>query len=91
MDELAWLQQRESMLQHTSSLKGVLIITIEIFRSRHRNKLNREKRGRDTTPKSRQKSQHKFKEVMSRHNKLGRDSTSQLNTEKSCRYMENGL
>ena len=47
MDELTWLQQRESMLQHTSSLKGVLIVSTEIFKSRHRNKLNREKRGRD--------------------------------------------
>ena len=43
MDELTWLQQRESMLQHTSSLKGVLIVSTEIFKSRHRNKLNREK------------------------------------------------
>ena len=53
MDELTWLQQGESMLQHTSNLKGVLIVAIEIFRSRHRNKLNIEKRGRDTTSKSR--------------------------------------
>ena len=52
MDELTWLQQGESMLGHTSSLKGVLIVTTEIFRSRHRNKLNREKRGRGTTSKS---------------------------------------
>ena len=79
MDELTWLLQGESMLRHTSSLKGVLIVAIEIFRSRHTNKLNREKRGRDTTSKSRQKFQHKCKEVISRHNKLGHDSTSQLN------------
>ena len=52
MDELTWLQQGESMLRHTSSLKGVLIVATEIFRSRHRNKLNGEKRGRDTTPQS---------------------------------------
>ena len=39
MDKLTWLQQRESMLRHTSSLKGVLIVVTEIFRSRHRNKL----------------------------------------------------
>ena len=90
MDELTWFQQRESMLPHTSRLKGVLIIATEIFRSQHRNKLNKEKRGCDTTPKWRQKSQHKCKEVMSRHNKLGRDSTSHLHTEKSCRDRENG-
>ena len=78
------------MLRHTSSLKGVLIIATEIFRSRHKNELNREKRGRDTTSKTRQKFQHKCKEVMSRHNKLGRDSTNQLNTKKSCHYRENG-
>ena len=40
---MTWLQQRESMLRHTSSLKGVLIVATEIFRSRHRNKLNIEK------------------------------------------------
>ena len=91
MDELTWLQQGESMLRHTSSLKGVLIAATEIFRSRHRNKMNREKRGRDTTSKSRQKFQHKCKEVISRHNKLGRDNTSQLDIEKSCRNRENGL
>ena len=62
MDELTWLQQRESMLQHTSSLKVVLIVTTEIFRSQHKNKMNREKRGRDTTSKSRQKFQHKCTE-----------------------------
>ena len=67
MDELTWLQQGESMLRHTSSLKGVLIVATEIFRLRHRNKLNREKIGRDTTSKSRQKIQYKCKEVMSRH------------------------
>ena len=78
------------MLLHTSSLKCLLIIATKIFRSRHKNKLNREKRGHDTTFKSLQKFQHKCKEVMSRHNKLGRDSTSQLNTEKSCRDRENG-
>ena len=43
MVELTWLQLGESMLRHTSSLKGVLIIAIEIFRSGHRNELNREK------------------------------------------------
>ena len=90
MDELTWLQQGESMLRHASSLKGVLIIATEIFRSRHRNELNIEKRDRDITSKMRQKFQHKCKEVMSRHNKLGRNITNQLNTEKSCRDMENG-
>ena len=90
MDELAWLQQRESMLLPTSSLKCVLIVMTKIFRSRHKNKLNRGKRGHDTTSKSRQMSQYKCKEVMSRHNKLGRDSTSQLNTEKPCRDKKNG-
>ena len=60
------------MLRHTSSLKGVLIVAIEIFRSR-------------------QKFQHKCKEVMSRHSKLGCESTSQLNTENSYRGKENGL
>ena len=59
MDELTWLQRRELMLQHTSSLKVVLIVTTEIFRSRHRNKLNKDKRGRDTTSKLRQKFEHK--------------------------------
>ena len=90
MDELTWLQQRESILPHTSSLKGVLIVATKIFRSRHKNKLNREKRGRDITLNSRQKSQHKCKEVMSRNNKLGRESTSQLNIKMSCRDRENG-
>ena len=78
------------MLRHTSSLKGVLIVATKNFRSRHRNKMNREKRGHDITSKLRQKFQQKCKEVMSRHSKLGCDSTSQLNTEKSCRDKENG-
>ena len=69
MDELTWLQQGESILRHTSSLKGDLIVATEIFRSRHMNKLNKEKRGRNTTSKSRQKFQHKCKEVMSRQHK----------------------
>ena len=47
MDELTWLQQGELMLRHTSSLKGVLIVTTEIFRSRHRNQLSIEKSCRD--------------------------------------------
>ena len=34
-------------------LKRCFDCVIEIFRSRHRNKRNREKRGRDTTPNSR--------------------------------------
>ena len=76
MDELTWLQQGESMLRHTSSLKGVLIVSTEISSSRHRNDLNREKRGRNTNSKTRQKFQHKGKEIMSRYNKPGRDSTS---------------
>ena len=33
-------------------LKKCFNVAIEIFRSRHRNKMNREKRGRDTTSKS---------------------------------------
>ena len=49
--------------------------------SQHRNKLNREKRGRDKTSRSRQRFQHKCKEVMSQHNNLGRDSTSKLKKE----------
>ena len=77
------------MLRHTLSLKGVLIVATKIFRSRHRNELNREKRGHDTTSKILQKFQHKRKEIMSQPNKLGRDSTSQLNTEKSYRDREN--
>ena len=67
MDELTWLQQGESMLRHTSSLKGVLIVATEISSSPHKNDLNREKR---------QKFQHKGKEIMSRYNKSGRGSTS---------------
>ena len=90
MDDLTWLQQEESMLRHTSRLKGVLIIAIEIFRSQHRNELNKEKRGRDTTSKSRQKLQQKCKAVMSRHKKLGRESKSLLNRENSCHDRENG-
>ena len=78
------------MLRHTLSLKGVLIVATEIFRSRHRNKLKREKRGHDITTKSQQNFQHKCKEVMLRHNKLGRNSISQLNIEKSYRDSENG-
>ena len=34
-------------------LKRCFDCVIEIFKLRHRNKLNREKRGHDTTPKSR--------------------------------------
>ena len=49
--------------------------------SKHRNKLNKEKRGHDTISSSRQRFQHKCKEVRSRHNKLGRDRMSKLNTE----------
>ena len=49
--------------------------------SQHKNKLNREKRGHDTTSRLRQRFQHKCKEVLSRHNKLGRDKMSKLNTE----------
>ena len=46
--------------------------------SQHSNELNREKRGRDTTSRSRKRFQHKCKEVRSRHNKLGHDRTSKL-------------
>ena len=71
-------------------MKRCFDVAIEIFRSQHRNKLNREKRGRDTTSKLRQRFQQKCKEVMSQHNKLGRNSTSQLNKEKSYRDRKYG-
>ena len=71
-------------------MKRCFDVATEIFRLRHRNKLNREKQGCDITSTSRQRFQHKCKEVKSRHKKLGCDSTSQLNKEKSSRYRKYG-
>ena len=53
--------------------------------SQHRNKLSREKQCRDTTSRSRQRFQHKCKEVESRHNKLRREIGFNKNAKKSCR------
>ena len=52
--------------------------------SQHRNKLNREKRGRDRLLYVMKKILTQCKEVLSRHNKLGRDIMSKLNIEESC-------
>ena len=51
--------------------------------SQHKNKLNREKRGRAKPLYVVTKNSTQCKEVLSRHNKLGRDRTSKLNTEES--------
>ena len=48
--------------------------------SQHKNKLNREKRGRDRLLYVGIKNSTQCKEVLSRHNKLGRDKTSKMNT-----------
>ena len=56
--------------------------------SQHRNKLNKEKRDRDILLYVATKVSTQCKEVMSQHNKLGRDRTSKLNTEESCRDMK---
>ena len=58
--------------------------------SQHRNKLNREKRGRDRLFQVATKVSTQCKEVLSRHNKLGRDITIKLNTEESCHNMKTG-
>ena len=49
------------------------------------NKMNREKRGRDRLLYVATKISTQCKEVLSRHNKLGHDRTSKLNTKQSCR------
>ena len=59
--------------------------------SQHRNKLNREKRGRDSHLYVAIKVSTQCKEVLSRYNKLGCDKTSKLNTEESCRDMKTEL
>ena len=59
--------------------------------SQHRNKLNRQKRGRDRLLYVTIKISIQCKEVLSRHNKLGRDRMSKLNTEESCCDMKIGL
>ena len=58
--------------------------------SQHRNKPNKEKRGRDRLLYVATKVSTQCKEVLSRHNKLGHDRTSKLNTEESCRDMKTG-
>ena len=59
--------------------------------SQHRNRLNREKRGCDRLLYVMTKISTQCKEVLSQHNKLGRDRTSKLNIEESCRDMKTGL
>ena len=51
----------------------------------HKNKLNREKRGRDILLYIATKISTQCKEVLSQHNKLGHDRTSKVNTEESFR------
>ena len=58
--------------------------------SKHRNKLNREKRGRDRLLYVATNVSTQCKEVLLRHKKMGRDRTSKLNTEESCRDMKTG-
>ena len=58
--------------------------------SQHRNRLNREKRGRNRLLYVVTKISTQCKEVMLRHNFLGRDRMSKLNTEESCRNMKIG-
>ena len=53
--------------------------------SQHKNKMNREKLGHDRLLYVATKISTQCKEVLSRHNKLGRDRTSKLNTDESCR------
>ena len=53
--------------------------------SQHRNKLNREKQGRDRLFSVTIKISAQCKEVLSRHNKLGHDITIKLNTKESYR------
>ena len=58
--------------------------------SQHRNKLNREKRGCNRLLNVVTKVSTQCKKVLSRHNKLGCDRTSKLNTEESYRDMKTG-
>ena len=46
-NELTWLQQKSSMLRHTSKLKKGFNVATGILRSRHKNKLNTDKQGHD--------------------------------------------
>ena len=59
--------------------------------SQHRNKLNREKRGRNRLLYVATKISTQCKEVLPRHNKLGRDRMSKMNTEESYRDMKTRL
>ena len=58
--------------------------------SQHKNKLNKEKRGLDRLLYVTTKISTQCKEVLLRHNKLGHDKTSKLNTEESYRDMKTG-
>ena len=58
--------------------------------SQHKNKLNKEKRGHDKIFQDTTKVLTQCKEVLSRHNKLGRDRMIKLNIEESYRDMKNG-
>ena len=58
--------------------------------SQHKNKINREKRGCYRLLYVATKISTQYKEVMSRHKKLGRDRTSKLNTEESYHNMKTG-
>ena len=58
--------------------------------SQHRNKVNKEKRGHNILLYVATKVSTQCKEVLSLHNKLGRDVTSKLNIEESCRDMKTG-
>ena len=56
--------------------------------SQHKNKLNREKRGRDRLLYVVTKISTQGKEVLSRHNKLGHERMSKLNIEEPCLDMK---
>ena len=56
----------------------------------HRNKVKREKRGHNILLYVATKVSTQCKEVLSRHNRLGHDVTSKLNTEESCRDLKTG-
>ena len=58
--------------------------------SKHKNKLKREKRGRNRLLYVATKVLTQCEEVLLRHYKLGRDITIKLNTEESCRDRKTG-
>ena len=58
--------------------------------SQHRNKMNRDKRSHDRLLYVATKVSTQCKQVLSRHNKMGRDKMSKLNIEESYHDMKTG-